>query len=44
MTLVGGENHWNGSPGDLMFIPDSRHALEAVEESAVLLTVGSAIG
>jgi hypothetical protein len=34
-----GENRWNRSPGDLMFVPDSRHALEAVEESAVLLTV-----
>jgi quercetin dioxygenase-like cupin family protein len=34
-----GEDRWNGSPGDLMFIPDSRHALEAVEDSVVLLTV-----
>lgn len=40
VTLVAGENRWNGSPGDLMFIPDSRHALEAVEDSAILLTVG----
>ena len=39
VTLVAGENRWNGSPGDLMFIPDSRHALEAVEDSVVLLTV-----
>jgi quercetin dioxygenase-like cupin family protein len=39
VTLMIGENGWNGSPGDLMSIPDSRHALEAVEDSVVLLTV-----
>jgi quercetin dioxygenase-like cupin family protein len=39
VTLVAGENRWNGSPGDLIVIPDSRHALEAVEDSVVLLTV-----
>jgi len=40
VTLVAGENRWNGSPGDLLFVPDSRHALEAVEDSVILLTVG----
>lgn len=39
VTLVAGDNRWNGSPGDLMFVPDSRHALEAEEDSVVLLTV-----
>src|SRR6476619_7892681 len=37
VTLVAGEIRWNGSPGDLLFVPDSPHALEAVEDSAVLL-------
>ena len=40
VTLVAGDERWNGSPGDLMFVPDTRHALEAVEDSVVLLTVG----
>lgn len=39
VTLVAGDDRWNGSPGDLMVIPDSRHALDAVEDSVVLLTV-----
>jgi quercetin dioxygenase-like cupin family protein len=40
VTLVAGQNQWNGSPGDLIFVPEARHALEAVEDSVVLLTVG----
>lgn len=39
ITLVAGPDRWNGSPGDLLFISDFRHALEAVEDSVVLLTV-----
>jgi quercetin dioxygenase-like cupin family protein len=39
VTLISGEDRWNGSPGDLMTIPDSPHTLEAVEDCAVLLTV-----
>jgi quercetin dioxygenase-like cupin family protein len=39
VTLVAGGERWNGSPGDLLFVPGSRHALEAVEDSVVLLTV-----
>lgn len=42
VTLVAGEDRWNGSPGDLITIPDSRHSLQAVEDSAILLTVGKA--
>ncbi|KQU68924.1 LuxR family transcriptional regulator [Phycicoccus sp. Root563] len=39
VTLIAGDDSWNGSPGDLLFIPDSRHALHAVEDSVILLTV-----
>jgi quercetin dioxygenase-like cupin family protein len=40
ITLVSGQTSWNGSPGDLLFVPDARHSLDAVEDSVVLLTVG----
>jgi quercetin dioxygenase-like cupin family protein len=34
-----GEVTWNGSPGDLMIIPGERHTVDAIEDSAILLTV-----
>jgi quercetin dioxygenase-like cupin family protein len=39
VRLVAGDLGWEGSPGDLIVVPAARHALEALEDSAVLLTV-----
>jgi quercetin dioxygenase-like cupin family protein len=33
---------WEGRSGDLLVVPNARHALEAVEDSAILLTVSKA--
>jgi quercetin dioxygenase-like cupin family protein len=30
---------WDGRTGDLIVVPDARHSLEALEDSAILLTV-----
>ncbi len=39
VRLAAGANGWEGSPGDLLTVPDARHSLEALESSAILLTV-----
>ncbi|HEU0206396.1 MAG TPA: cupin domain-containing protein [Pseudolysinimonas sp.] len=39
VTLRFEDVSWNGSPGDLLIVPDGQHALDAVEDSVVLLTV-----
>jgi quercetin dioxygenase-like cupin family protein len=39
VRLSAGEIGWEGSPGDLLIMPVGRHALDALEDSAVLLTV-----
>ncbi len=39
VRLRAGEVSWEGSPGDLLIVPDASHSLEALEDSAVLLTV-----
>jgi len=36
--------NWEGSPGDHIVIPDSRHGLEALEDAVVLLTVVKPVG
>jgi len=38
VRLVAGDTSWSGAAGHLMIVPDSRHTLEAEEDSAVLLT------
>lgn len=39
VRLVAGEDSWEGRSGDLLILPPARHSLEALEHSAVLLTV-----
>jgi quercetin dioxygenase-like cupin family protein len=39
VRMAAGQDSWEGSPGDLLVVPDSRHSIEALEDPAVLLTV-----
>lgn len=39
VRLAAGSDSWDGSPGDLLIIPQAPHSLEALETAAVLLTV-----
>lgn len=39
ITLTAGEDSWSGWQGDLLIVPERPHALEAVEDTVILLTV-----
>ncbi len=39
VRLIGIDASWEGRRGDLLVVPRERHSLEALETSAVLLTV-----
>ncbi len=39
VRLLAGGTAWDGATGDMLIIPDMRHTLEAVDDTAVLLTV-----
>jgi quercetin dioxygenase-like cupin family protein len=39
VRLVAGEQQWDARTGDLLMIPDARHSVVALADSAILLTV-----
>jgi quercetin dioxygenase-like cupin family protein len=39
VRMDGSGTSWEGSPGDLLVVPQERHSLSALEDSSVLLTV-----
>lgn len=39
VRLTAGDDAWAGRAGDLLVVPMARHALEALENSTILLTV-----
>lgn len=43
VRLTAGEVVWEGRDGDLLIVPDARHAVHAIEDSSVLLTVSKTV-
>jgi quercetin dioxygenase-like cupin family protein len=43
VALVSDDESAEGAPGDFLVIPNSRHRLDALDDSAVLLTVSKAL-
>jgi quercetin dioxygenase-like cupin family protein len=39
VRLINSETSWDGAPGDHLAVPPTRHRVEAVEDSVILLTV-----
>ncbi len=44
VRLGAGQDEWIGRTGDLLVIPNAVHGLDALEDSAVLLTVAKRFG
>lgn len=43
VRLRSGDESWEGVPADLLAIPPSRHSLDAIEDSVILLSVAKKI-
>jgi quercetin dioxygenase-like cupin family protein len=42
VRLAAGDVSWDGTAGDLLVVPDTRHTLQALTDATVLLTVAKA--
>jgi quercetin dioxygenase-like cupin family protein len=42
VRLIADGDAWDGRTGDLLIVPESRHSVEALEDSVILLTVAKA--